>query len=391
MLIRIIISSTLCAVAALGWADAAFPKIPKHYLEEVVSIPEFWLTTVAEVSTFLDSKIRKGTVRDIGTTAGGRRMRAVFYGDPRREKGTTTFSGSLGFRNVRAYLGADHQKKVYMGMAAVHGGELEAIAGMVNLLSVLETGHDLRGREWPEITEAAKQLDRIILLPITNVDGRARVPFRMLRHWGSDYTVPEYFNTGAHSNGELLGWPGVKQFIPLDFSKTQFPGGYPNDAGVNIQHDDFFGNPQPETRALFDLTARERPDMFLNMHTGATFPEILKEFIEPALLPAWEDFYRRTNTALTKANLRQTNDIARESDPSKLRTGPFNLSTALNLHSGVLAVLIESPSHASSSAKRDGKAVIFTPDDLVTAQLICHQEAMKFLVETGGRGRWSVR
>ena len=54
----------------------------------------------------------------------------------------------------------------------------------MNLISVLETGKDLRGKPWPEITAAAAKLDRIILIPITNVDGRARVPYRMLRNWG---------------------------------------------------------------------------------------------------------------------------------------------------------------------------------------------------------------
>jgi hypothetical protein len=382
--------AALLAAMLLSGADA-YPNIPRAYLEEAVSIPKFWLTTVGEVSRFLDTQITRGTVRQFGTTAGGRPMRAVFYGKPRQGTGTTTYSGSLGYRDVRAYLGPEHARKVYFAMAAVHGGEMEGIAGLVNLLSVLETGRDLRGREWPEITAAAAKIDRMILIPMVNVDGRARVPYRMLRHWGDDYTVPEYFNTGAHRDGKLLGWPGVKQFIPLDFSKTQFPGGYPNDAGVNIQHDDFFSNPQPETRALLELTARERPDIVLNMHTGATFPQILREFIELSLMPAWEEYYRRVKTALTKAGLRQTGDVAKEADPSRVRQGTYNLSTALNLNSGALAVLIESPSHASSSAKREGKLVIFTAEDLVTAQLICHQESMKFLVETGGRAIWAPR
>ena len=40
-------------------------------------------------------------------------------------------------------------------MAGVDGGEMEAIAGIINLLAVLETGRDLRGRPRPEITAAA--------------------------------------------------------------------------------------------------------------------------------------------------------------------------------------------------------------------------------------------
>ncbi|MCW5976866.1 MAG: hypothetical protein KIT09_02255 [Bryobacteraceae bacterium] len=384
----------LCCLALflspLAFAGAAeFPEIPKEYLVQADAIPDFWINTVEGVAEFLDRRVSKGEVITFGSTAGGRPMRAVVYGSLRQGHGTTTFSGARGFGNIRAYLGPDHEKKVYMAIASVHGGELEGIVGIVNLISVLETGRDLRGREWPSIVEAASKLDRIILVPITNVDGRARVPFRMLRHWGKDETVPEYFNTGGWKDGKLIGWPTCKEFIPLDFTKTQFPGGYPNDAGVNIQHDDFFGRPQPETRALFDLAAIERPDIILNMHTGGPWTMLLREFIEAPLMPVFEDLYRRVHTALTVAGLRATTDAARESDPSRMRLGAFNLSTALNLHCGALAVLIESPSHAASSAVRDGKMFVHTPDDLVTAQLTCHRESMRFLAETGGRFRWA--
>jgi hypothetical protein len=277
-----------------------------------------------------------------------------------------------------------------MGMASVHGGEFEGIAGMVNLLSTLETGKDLRGKEWPEITAAAKALDRIILIPITNVDGRTRVPLRMGRHRGEDETVPEYFNTGGWPDGKIIGWPDCKQFIPLDFTRTQFPGGYPNDAGVNIQHDDFFGRRQPETEALFELTARERPDLILNMHTGAVFPLMHRPLAEPALTPVFEALFRRVQARLSAENLQASDDPDKEGDPARVKTpSPYNLDTALNLHCGALSVVIESPSHAASKAKRAGKPVIFTPDNLVDAQLLCHQEAMKFLVETGGRHRWA--
>ena len=190
------------------------------------------------------------------------------------------------------------------------------------------------------------KLDRIILIPITNVDGRARVRSGCCA-LGQERDVQEYFNTGGWKDGKLIGWPTCKEFIPLDFSKAQFPGGYPNDAGVNFQHDDFFGHPQPETRALFDLTARERPDIILNMHTGGPWTTLLREFIEPALTPAFEGLYRQVHTALTVAKLRATDDVAREADPARVKVGAFNLSTALNLNCGALAVLIESPSHAA--------------------------------------------
>ena len=134
-------------------------------------------------------------------------------------------------------------------MAAVHGGEFEGIAGMVNLISVIETGKDLRGKEWPGITEAISELDRLILIPIANPDGRERIPLRMELYRDTIYTVPEYLNTGGTPDGTITGWPQIKEFIPMDLSKPGFPGGYPNDAGVNIQHDNFLGKKQPETQA----------------------------------------------------------------------------------------------------------------------------------------------
>jgi hypothetical protein len=387
----LVLSGLVWAGLALAQQPVVYKDIPPEYLEQAKVIPDFWVSTVGEVFRFLDQRAHKGKVQQIGTTAGGRPMRAVFYGQPRGPKGGTTFSGSLGFRDVRAFLGPDYGKKVYMAMGSVHGGEIEGIVGIVNLISVLETGSDLRGKPWPEITTAAAQLDRIILIPITNVDGRARVPYRMLRNWGPNSEVQEYFNTGGWKNGKLIGYPNCKQYIPLDFSTVGFPGGYPNDAGVNFQHDDFLVHPQPETRALLDLTARERPDLTLNMHTGGNFTGMAREVLEPSLMPVQDEFFRRLHTALTLAKLRPSDDVAREADPSRERLGVYNLDTALNLNSGALAMLIESPSHAASPAMRYGQRFTHTADDIVNAQLICHQEAMKFLVETGGRARWSIK
>jgi len=378
------------AAAAAESPSRQFPGIPADYLQEPAEIPVFWKSTVDDVNRFLDRHIHSGAVFTLGRTAGKRTIRGVSYGRPRRGAGTTTFSGSLGYGDVRAYTGPDADRIVYMGMAGVHGGEFEGIVGIVNLLSVLETGTDLRGKPWPEIRDVSSSIDRFILIPIVNADGRARVPLRMELHRGSDETIPEYFNTGGWPDGRNIGWPDVKKFIPLPFSRTGFPGGYPNDNGVNIQHDDFFGQRQPETQALFDLTARERPDLILNMHTGAVYPLMLRTFAEPVLTPIFDSLFRTVLTALTLRHLQQTDDPVREADPARVDTlAPYNLDTALNLNCGALSVVIESPSHAASTAKRGGKPVYFSADELLDAQLVCHQEAMKFLVAMGGRSRWT--
>ena len=301
--------------------------IPPEYLTQPEIIPDFWRSTVEDVTAFLGAHIHRGVVETIGASAGGRPVRAVAYGAPREGRGTTTFSGALGFRDVRAYIGPDYEKRVYMAMGSVHGAEFEGIVGIVNLLAVLETGCDLRGKAWPALVDAAADVERIVLVPIANPDGRARVPLRMQTHHGQTFVVQEYLNTGGRPDGSLIGWPQCKEHIPLDFSTTQFPGGYPNDAGVNIQHDDFFGQRQPETQALFDLTARERPDLILNMHTGAPgnnyFTRMHRPFAEPALTPAFEALYRRVHTRLAVEGLQSTPDAARNSNQLLHSAQPF--------------------------------------------------------------------
>lgn len=366
-------------------------EVPTEYLKEREQIPAFWLTTNEEVNGFLDEKISKGTVQQIGTSAGGRPIRAVFYGNPRKGKGTTTYSGSLGYQDVSAYRGPDHENTVFLAMAAVHGGELEPIMGIINFLSVIETGKDLRGVSWPVIEQLFNSIDRLIVIPVMNPDGRNRVPVRMTPFRGMNHEVNEYWNTGGNPDGTLIGWPDVKEYIPFDFTKNKFPGGYSNEAGVNIQHDDFFNTMQPETRALFDLCDIEKPDLILNMHTGAVFPKMLKPFTEVELRPVFDQLYKRILTAWTKAGLERTDDVERESDPERVGSySPFGLDGALSFHCGALSAVIESPNHGFTAARDEqGEMIILTPEMLLDAQLIGYRESLQFLKDTGGRSQWT--
>lgn len=394
----------LAATAVGGWgcllrageADSssrAFPNVPPDYFREEPNPPDYWVSTIEGVNTFLDRNIRRGTVSEIGRSAGGRPIRAVFYGQPRGGKGTTTFSGSLGAHKLRAYFGPDFGKRVYLVMAGVHGGEFEGIVGLVNLLSVLETGSDLRGKAWPEITSAAGHIDRLIVIPIVNMDGRARIPVRMEAFRGTDGFVPEYLCTGGRLDGKLIGWPAVKAYIPMDFKQVQFPGGYPNDHGVNIMHDNFFGRVQPETRALLDLTARERPDLILNLHTGAGaqdyYTRMHTPVMEEALRPAFEGLYRSVHTALVRAKMQGSDDLSVEADPKRTQGFPYNLDTALDYNCGALSLIVEFPSHAYAGHNHGGEVVRHTASQLVEEELLVQQETIRYLAAAGGRMRWA--
>lgn len=368
---------------------------PEGYLQEAENIPAFWITTVEGISSFLKGNVKKGRLEAIGTSAGGRTVWAVFYGEARKGKGTTTFSGACGIRNIAPYRGPDNGKTVYLGLGGVHGYELEGISGVINLISVLETGKDLNGTEWPDISELTGKLDRIILIPLLNPDGRARVPVRMEKHRGyskDSYLVHEYLNTGGKTDGTLIGWPDVKEYIPMDFSTVGFPGGYPNDAGVNIMHDDFFGDIQPETKALFDLVAAEKPDVIINMHTGAPgnnyYIRMHRPLCEPLLKPVFDSLYTTVHKGLTLKGLQSTDDPKIEADPGQAPQGVYNLDAALNFHCGALSVVVEAPGHGFSGTDRSGKPVLQTPEMILNAELVVHLEAMKFVAATGGRSDW---
>jgi hypothetical protein len=391
-----LVALTTITLSCSQRSSAQTYNIPKGYLTEAENIPSFWINTIPEIEDYLKNHIKKGQVSHVGTSAGGRAIHSISYGRKRHKGGTTTFSGYLGTGDLQHYRGKDSEKLVYMAIAAVHGYEVEGIVGIINLLSVLETGKDLRGTSWPELTRMADSIDRIVLIPLVNPDGRSRVPVKMEPNRGGSpdaFTIHEYLNTGGKQNGTIIGWPDVKEFIPMDFTKVGFPGGYPNDAGVNIMHDNFFGTVQPETRMLFDLSESEKPDLIINMHTGVPrnnyFMTIHRPFCEPRIQPIFDELYRTINTRLTSQKLRGSTNIAFETEPSHADMKGYNLSTALNLHCGALSVVIESACHGFSGTNLSGVPITHSPQMLLDAQLIAHQESLRFLLKTGGRAKWT--
>src|SRR5690554_2580851 len=91
----------------------SYDAIPEGYLDEAEHIPDFWVASVDEVNTYLKTRVKKGQVETAGTSAGGRPIFAVSYGEKRIGAGTTTFSGSLAVSDLVPYRGADNEKTVY--------------------------------------------------------------------------------------------------------------------------------------------------------------------------------------------------------------------------------------------------------------------------------------
>jgi hypothetical protein len=227
-----------------------------------------------------------------------------------------------------------------------------------------------------------------------NPDARARIPTRMLPFTGNNRAA-SYIGVGAWADGSPLGWPTNKEFAPVDFGRLQFAGGYFNDAGVNCQHDDFLGTMQPETRALLNLCARERPDLTLNLHTGVSqddyFLVVTNSDIGSVLMPAWTELHRRVHSALAVAGHRSTTDPAVESNVALTSSFGQNLNTALNLHSGTLCVMIESPSVAFAGKRRDGSPAPSDAQGVLDAHVVMFTAAFDYVADTGGLPAWTAK
>jgi len=141
----------------------------------------FWRTRIEDIDAALDSA-KLGQVHVMGTSAGGRTIRYITYGEKVDYGRTANFSSACGARDPKYYADREGKRPTIMIIGATHGQELEGVAGLVNLISVLETGKDLRGEEIPAITEAFKKNNpRLVIVPLYNIDGRARcVPDSMV-------------------------------------------------------------------------------------------------------------------------------------------------------------------------------------------------------------------
>jgi hypothetical protein len=156
-------------------------------------------------------------------------------------------------------------------LGPVHGAELEGTVGLVNLISVAESGKDCRGRSWVDLAERMSRC-RVLIVPSGNPDGRARCRFDS---WvGEDLDVNERVGMGVKPDGSNYQWPHVKRFHPMRGAAVKALGAYFNDDGVNLMHDEWFAPLAAETRAYLGLAREEAPDYIVSLHSHASDPSI---------------------------------------------------------------------------------------------------------------------
>jgi hypothetical protein len=235
-----------------------------------MTTPASYLTRCDSVEAYL-STISRGQVLQIGRSAGDRALHAVCYGSFEAIERQANLSSALSAQQPEAFFGSGRDKQVLMITSAVHGAEMESIAAVMHLISVLESGCDLDGIQWPALAASAAGL-RIVIVPIGNPDGRARIDADDPLDWSEQQM--EKYRHGLDADGEPNGWmPGCFTPHPRPPGHDAFLGGYFNDAGVNPSHGVFLDRAlAPETHMLADLAEAETADCLLDLHSCSAGP-----------------------------------------------------------------------------------------------------------------------
>ncbi|MBR4889066.1 MAG: hypothetical protein IKU17_07980 [Clostridia bacterium] len=228
-------------------------------------VPAYWKTTLDDVEREL-AQVKKGKVHTLRPSAGGRTIQMVEYGESNLPPATANLSSALGAHDIRCYAdktAPDYRPTVFFA-GCIHGGEFEGTSALLNLIHLLETGKDYKGEEHPELVKNAEKL-HLVLLPMCNPDGRTHIPFD--NFVGRTQYDLRYYNQGTWKDGSLCGWPGCKKVAPIK-EYVDYLGGYFNDDGVNMMHDEFFSHPSAEVQNVLDICREYAPDISVLFHGG---------------------------------------------------------------------------------------------------------------------------
>lgn len=323
----------VCLLAAVGTQAYRKPKFKPFEIPGLEQRPAFWKVRPAEIIDICKS-VKKGRAEVVAKTPLGYPVYAVFYGDFSEPAPQSNWSASGASSSMAAYLGPEKDVQTLMFIAGVHGSEPESVAAAANIITLLETGKDLRGKEDPEFLELALKY-RIIIMPCVNMDGRLISPDHF---HGQPYEVFRAGSQGTWKDGSLIGWKGSKEWFPLPLDKVQHPGGYPNSEGYNIQHDVAPGAMKTaEARAICNLMSRWRVDFCLNGHSCEYQPFVREPSIveSPGHIARGGDLSAKINLAFFEAGL-TTSLKERKKNPQTL-----NLTNLTNWCSGGLGMTLE--------------------------------------------------
>ena len=334
------------------------------------NLPEYWRSTIEDLDETM-KLVKRGTVSKVGESAGKRPIYKIEYGKSNIKLGRANLSSALGAHDVRCYAdktGEDYIPTLFLS-GSVHGGEFEGTMAILNLIKLLETGTDYAGREFPELVSAMEKI-HLVLVPIANPDGRARVPFRSVV--GMTFDEFRYYDQGTWHNGELCGWPGCKMIHPIK-SECAFLGGYFNDDGVNMMHEDFFGEISNESKILIDICRKDVPEISIQLHGGTNCICTLlpNEYGSDANLEKALTLSRAVKDALEAV------EIPYKVSGVGVISSAFGLKGAMHHVCGEPVLTFE-----SNQGLLNCGAACYTYDEIYNSHMILFEESAKYVLST---------
>ncbi len=314
--------------------EEALARIPHR------AVPDFWVGDLEGIDRGVE-RVTRGRVRTIATSPGGRPVYLVTYGEREVWQRLANYNSAIGAREPGAFLAGDARSRpVVAFIGPVHAHETEGLTGLMNLVSVLETGRDLRGRAHATLRALADQC-RLLILPCGNPDGLARFEPRLLNGLGLDDL--RFWGQGTWADDTLCGWPGCKRVHPMRGDAVGFLGCYFNEAGINPMHDEFFAPMSDEVTAILQLAREEAPDLAVSLHSHENPPALLR----PAYVPL--EVQTSVSELAAQTYVRFDAEGVRHGqlfEPSA-ELGPhpasFNLTSAIHHTSGATAFTFECP------------------------------------------------
>ncbi len=343
-------------------------------------VPEFWENSLDRIKAMMDN-VKKGKVRVLTTSAGGRDIYLVEYGIKQDMKRKANYSSACAYGDLSVYANKTGDiKPVVILVAGTHGGEVEGITAVLNLIQVLETGKDLRGKEWKYISQIMDNY-RILLIPCFNPDGRARVPFNAVSEVSKEEVT--YYKHGTWKDGTLISYRDSFKIHPV-LDDVGFLGAYYNDDGVNLNIDNLFVPMASENRSLMEMIDQEAPDFVALLHTGC---HRHGKLLSQAYLPQFIDekihrFDKRLEERFIKAGFNYYSLEEHESyqvDKKPYPPEEFQTTAAIHHMCGAISIIYES--HEAF----DYKDHEYSLDNILDCHFILFEEIFKFIPEDGPR------
>ena len=348
-LLAIWVAAASAGIAQTTIPAATKPPAPKMTYAEAKArllkreLPAFWFGDVKDLGQRLE-KLKRGEVRTIAKSPGGRPIYLVTYGQLEKLEHNSNFNSAVGGRDLTAYMNKSLRKKpVVFFIGPVHGHEVEGLTGVMNLIEVMETGHDLRGKNQPELRRLGDQC-RLLIVPSGNPDGTSRFEPRTLN--GMEQKDLQFWGMGTWADDRIAVWPDSKRQHPRTGPKIGFMGCYFDDIGINPMQDEFFFPMGPEAPAIIRVAMEEGPDLTVSLHSCAWDPAVLRPAFVPVAIQA-----DVAKVAARYYALLESRGLTHNTDPIKPKAegegkgpmDPFNLISAVYHVSGSSAFTMECP------------------------------------------------